>query len=61
MEDTIEGNDTMWKAYLIDPQHPELCEFIKRVEPLIKEDIDRSTEHILRGNLDQAWSFLKKA
>lgn len=60
MEQSVEGNDYMWQAYMIDPKHPEVCEFIRAVEPAVEKDIQQASELLLKDNLDQALAYLKR-
>lgn len=60
MDQHVEGNDFMWQAYMIDPKHPEVCEFIKAVEPAIEKDIQQASELLLKDSLDQALAYLKR-
>lgn len=50
----------MWEAYLIDPKHPEVCEFILKVEPLIKVEVEKASDMILKEQFDQALAYLKR-
>ena len=50
----------MWQAYLIDPRHPEVSEFIRKVEPEIKQDLEKASEMVLKEKYDQALAYLKK-
>lgn len=60
MEDLIQGNSHMWQAYLLDPKHPEVCEFIKRVQPQIKADLEAAAKYLLLDSFDHALSHLNK-
>lgn len=56
----MEGNDSMWKAYLIEPSHPEVSEFIKQVHPAIQADIHKASELVVKEQYDQAMSHIKR-
>ena len=60
MEETVEANECMWKAYLIDPKHPEVFEFIRKVQPEIKLDLEKASEMMLKEKYDQALAYLRK-
>lgn len=50
----------MWQAYLIDPNHPEVCEFVRQLEPSIKNDLEQASSLVLKEQYEQALVFLKK-
>lgn len=60
MEENVEANGCMWKAYLIDPKHPEVNEFICKIEPEIKTILEKASEMVLKDRFEDALAYLKK-
>lgn len=56
----MQGNTSMWQAYLIDPNHAEICEFVRQVEPSIKKDLEQASTMVLKEQYEQASVHLKK-
>lgn len=60
LEQEIEGNDFMWRAYLLDPHHQDVNEFVKKVRPEIQIEFEKASELLLRENYEQALVHLKR-
>ena len=55
-----EGNIEFWKAEAIDPDHPEIKEFIKIIKPEISEFQKQTNEAIINNDLTRAFILVNK-
>jgi len=55
-----EGNMEFWKAEAIDPEHPEIKEFIKIINPEIAEFQKQTNEAIINNDLTRAFILVNK-
>jgi tetratricopeptide (TPR) repeat protein len=55
-----EGNIEFWKAEAIDPDHPEICEFLKIIKPEIAEFKKQTNEAIINNDLTRAFILVNK-
>ena len=55
-----EGNIEFWKAEAIDPEHPEIKEFLKIIKPEVAEFQKQTNEAIINNDLTRAFILVNK-
>lgn len=58
-EKQVEGNKFMWEAFMIDPKHDEVKEFLEFVQPKIDDVMDKASKDILSGKYMESLTHLK--
>ena len=56
----MDGNECLWRAYLINPKHPEVAEFLSQITPQIELDVNMASELVMREQYEAAQTYLKK-